>query len=185
MTSNIREIITSMVPVGRVVKPHGLRGEVKFKLTTNLNKILNVGDSVVLFEESSGKYVASKVMDFRKAGSGYILSLEGFNSIELAERVRGFHLYVSKKKLPPLKDDEYYYFQVLEAEVFSPEGEYIGKVADIIETGANDVLVVRRQLPDLTIFEALIPVIKDYVMELDLENGRIVALIPQYEKENE
>jgi len=185
MITDIKELLSSMIPVGYVVKPHGLRGEVKFKLTTNLEDILEVGENALLFDEKSKRYVVTRITDFRKAGSGYILSFEGFDNVGLAERIRGYHLYIAKSKLPPLEKGEFYFYQVLEAQVFSPEGEYLGKVEDIIETGANDVFVVKHQLENLSVREILIPVIKDYILELDLDNKRVVAKIPDFEKENE
>lgn len=185
MSADITKLLSSMISIGYVVKPHGLRGEVKFKLTTNMESLLEEGESAILFDEKSKRYVATKIAEFRKAGSGYILSFEGFHNVELAERIRGYHLFIAKNKLPPLKKGEFYFYQVLEAQVFSPEGEYLGIVEDIIETGANEVFVVRQQLENLSFREVLIPAIKDYVLDLDLDNRRIIAKVPDFEKENE
>lgn len=180
MIKEFRDLIDSMIPVGKVVKPHGLRGEVKMKRLTNQPKVFETLKRVLLYDEKAGTVVRAEIDTIRHAGKGYIVRFKGFKNVEAAERIRGFYVYAPLNVLPSLKEGEYYFYQLLNCEVYDPEGEYIGKVTDIIETGANDVIVVTKELPDFTVEEELIPVIKDCIVEFRFKDKKIVAKRLEY-----
>jgi len=92
-----------------------------------------------------------------------------------AESLRGRLLCVLWQEVEPAPQGAYYHFQIIDIDVWSNEGEYLGRVAEILPTGANDVYVVRREgRPDL-----LLPAIRDVVLEVDPESGRMTVCVPE------
>jgi 16S rRNA processing protein RimM len=90
----------------------------------------------------------------------------------------GFQVFVPYDDLPDLDEDEYYIFQLMNSEVYYEDGEYIGVVEDVMETGSNDVIQVKGEE------EVLIPLIKDYIVDFDLDNKKIVAKRIEYYEED-
>lgn len=122
-----------------------------------------------LFFENSGIRREMRVAEARALGAGaYRLVLEGVEDADAAEAMRGSSVFVSAADLPPLKEGEFYYFQLAHAEVMLTDGSRLGTIEDIISAGANDIWVVRAGER-----EVLVPVISDVVKEIDLEARRV------------
>jgi 16S rRNA processing protein RimM len=102
------------------------------------------------------------------------LGLSGIDSRNAADELKGALLEVPESDLTPLPEGQYYRFQVIGLEVRTPEGGSLGRVAEILPTGSNDVYVVRGGPREL-----LIPAIEDVVKEVDLEGGRLVVELPE------
>ena len=100
---------------------------------------------------------------------GVLLSLQGIESRNDAERLRGATLEIPGDQVLPLAENEYYYFQLIGLQVVAESGESIGKVEDIISYPANDVFVVRMGER-----EVLIPDVPDIICKVDLQNGCLV-----------
>ena len=92
-----------------------------------------------------------------------------------AETLHGLLLTVPREYVESLPEGSYYHFQLLDLRVYDEEGEYLGKIKEILSTGSNDVYVVgvegRRDL--------LVPALEDVVREVDLDEGRMVVLLPE------
>ncbi|HNR80181.1 MAG TPA: ribosome maturation factor RimM, partial [Mesotoga infera] len=97
------------------------------------------------------------------------------------ERLCGYYIYVERDYLPELVEGEYYFFQVLGCQVWNESGDFVGTVEDIIETGSNDVMVIRRQ-DGFNVHEELIPLIKDYIVSMDFERKIVIARSLDYEE---
>ena len=92
-----------------------------------------------------------------------------------AEALRGTLLTVPEQSLAELPEDTFYHFQLLDMDVYSDEGEYLGQVAEIIETPGNDVYIVRK--PNER--DLLLPAIRDVVLDVDTDLARMtVHLMP-------
>ena len=98
-----------------------------------------------------------------------ILKLAAIDSMEAAQGLRGRFLEVPQSQLRSLPKDEYYQIQLLGLEVWTTEGEMLGRIARILPTGSNDVYEVPSKAGEL-----LIPAIEDVVKSVDLQSGRIV-----------
>lgn len=159
------------VVIGRIVKPHGLAGEVKAIMPKNIAEVLTSFDELVITTPSGREIAKTTATRVRRTPKGYLVSFEAVSSIDEAERLRNTHIYVKKEALPELGEDEYYFFQVIDSTIYDEDGEEIGQVVDIIETGSNDVAVVKTNEET----EKLIPLVKDYVLEMDLVEGKIVV----------
>lgn len=155
--------------IGVITSTHGLKGEVKvFPTTDDLNRFKTLkkcfirtpkGDVAV--EKNTCKFFKNMV----------ILSFKEFKDINEIEKYKGFDIYVSREDAVPLEEDEYYISDVIGMEVVTDDGNILGKLSDVMQTGANDVFVV--SLVDDK--ELLIPVIKDCVMDMNYETGRITV----------
>jgi len=108
------------------------------------------------------------IVDGRKQGKGLVALLPGYDERELAATLVGQQIFVSREQLPPTAENEYYWSELEGLEVHTVKGELLGRVEKLMETGANDVLVIRGQR------EHLVPFVQgQYVKHVDLENGLI------------
>ena len=103
-----------------------------------------------------------------------LIKFRGIDTQEDAECLRGAQLEVPLDEVPSLSPDRYYHFQILDMEVWTQEGEFLGVVEDILNTGSNDVYVVRRGKN-----EVLVPALQDVIVDVDLEKGRITVDLPE------
>ena len=102
---------------------------------------------------------------------GFVVRLTNVTHRTAADSMRGALLTVPEDNLAPLPEDTYYHFQLIDLHVFSDEGEELGVIAEILDTSANDVYVIRNDAgPDL-----LIPAIREVVLDVDVDSGRMTV----------
>ncbi len=161
---------TEYLDVGRIVAPFGLAGEVRVMPLTDFPERFAEMKSV-LVGESRRRY---RILHARSARGQVLLKLRGVDDANAAEALRGEILRVPIAEAVALGDDQYFWYQIIDLEVVTTDGQSLGKIVDIIKTGANDVYVVRGVRGEL-----LIPAIEDVVREVDLAAGRmVVELLP-------
>jgi 16S rRNA processing protein RimM len=182
MNPGKEDSIEEMIPIGRIVKPHGLRGEVKAKISLDDDTTIRKMENVLLLNEDTGNTIRVRVNGARKSSKGWIIHFDGFDSIERVDILSGYHIYLKREVLPLLHDGEYYFFQLLGCRVLDESGRLLGFVEDIIETGSNDVMVVRRKEDDFSIREELVPLIKDCVISMDFEGKEVVVRLLNFEE---
>ncbi len=161
--------------VGEILKPWGYRGEVKVKVLTDFPKRLNKYKTVYLGPEARAVQV-----ERARLHSGFALfKFEGYDSEESVSRLRGQTIQVAIEDISPLKKGQYYHHQIIGLDAVTPTGERLGTVEEILETGANDVYLIRRDNGR----ELLLPAIETVIEKIDLENKQlIVNLIPGLEE---
>ena len=161
----------SFLTIGEITKPHGVRGDVRVIPHTDLPERFGWLERVFVGKK------AMRLMTVEKAKlhkNMVLLKLGGINNRAAAESLRGEQLVIPEEEGLPLEEGEYYLFQLEGLTVVTDEGETLGSITQIIETGANNVLVVRGDAGDL-----LIPDTEEVVQEIDFENGRmLVHLLP-------
>ncbi len=162
-----------LVAFGRVAGAHGLRGALRVRPD---NPESDPGVIKRMFVDRDGTPVEHRVRSAARAGHGSLkLELEGIDTIEQAQALRGSVLYIAVDDLPPVADKEFYYFQVVGLRVETTEGRLLGNIEEVFFNGANDVWVVRNGERG----ELLIPVIDDVVRRIDVAGGRaIIEAIP-------
>ena len=128
-----------------------------------------VHDAPIVVSLPSGISESVKIQSLKKLNKYALVSFCGINDPETALKYRGAILGTDKSILPVLQEDEYFYEQLIGLAVCTTEGNLIGRVSEIFETGSNDVYVVNG--PDR---EYLIPAIHDVIKEISLEEGRII-----------
>ncbi len=157
--------------VGRLLRTHGLKGDLLMEILTDFPERIKTGQ--VLYVGSEHQPLS--IRGIRGHSSGLIISFPGIDTPEQAAELRNQLAFVRADEIPPLPDGEFYQHQLLGLRVVSEDGQQLGKIEGIIETGANDVFIVRQ----LNNAELLLPNISDVVLDVNLAQGEIqVHLLP-------
>ncbi len=152
--------------VARVVAAHGIRGEVRCEVITDFPDRLKRTPRLYRGEDHLLVPLERARLDKR----GAILKFGGVESRDEAERLRGQMLYVAEADAVPLPRDSYFWHQIIGLRVRSDAGQDLGTIKEIIQTGSNDVYVVRADEREI-----LLPAIKDVVREIDLAGGVVTV----------
>jgi 16S rRNA processing protein RimM len=156
-----------LVEVGRIIGLHGVRGWVKvYAYTREREAILDYDHWYVRRNADCQRY---EVAEGRVQGPGVVARLAGFEDRTAASSLVGADVLVTRDQLPPLEEGEYYWSQLEGLKVVNLAGEVLGEVSHLVETGANDVLVVQGER------ERLIPYTSDAVKRVDL-NERVITV---------
>lgn len=155
----------NILQVGVITSTHGVRGEVKvFPTTDDANRfkklkevILDTGKEQITLEIEGVKFFKQFV----------ILKFKGIDNINDVEKYRQKSLYVTRQNAVRLKRDEYFIADLIGLTIQNEDGEDIGVLKDVMETGANDVYVITMNDGR----ELLLPAIKQCVLNVDIEAG--------------
>lgn len=159
------------ITVGEIVGTHGYRGAVRLIPHTEFpDRFRELEEIAVLL---AGRRTFFEVEDSFPHKRFVILKLRGIDSIDAARALKGGLLQITREELRPLPPGHYYLFEIVGLEVYEVDGEYLGRVVDIIKTGANDVYVVRAGKREI-----LVPALKNVVREIDLRSGRMTVALP-------
>lgn len=153
--------------IGVITQTHGIKGEVKVFPTTDDVKRFKRLEKVTI--DSGKKRFETEIESVKFFKQFVILKFKGFDTIEDIQPYKQAKLLVDREHAVRLRKDEYFVADLIGTKVVSDEGTELGVMTDVIETGANDVYVVKNSEGE----EILFPAIKDCVKEVDLENGVI------------
>lgn len=154
--------------MGRVAAPYAVRGWIKVQtFTESLDSLL---DYPVWYLGKAGKWQAREVVEAKVHSQHLVAQLDGVNDRSAAEALQGHEIAVARQELPPAKEDEYYWDELIGLAVVNLAGESLGKVANLLESGAHDIMKVVAGEE-----ERLIPFTDPIVREVDTEAGRIVV----------
>lgn len=155
--------------VGQIVNTFGIKGQLKVKPFT---------DDMERFEELKIVYICKKnemkkveIEDVKYNKQCVLLKVKGIEDLTQAEKYKGLFLKIDRKDAKKLPKDTYFIADILGLEVYTDEGELLGKVDDIFPTGANDVYVVKDELGK----QILLPSIPEVLKEIDLEKGKVIV----------
>ena len=163
-----------LVPVGKIVRTHGLRGALKIFPYGETLGLQKPGASFHLCSASDKEKLELTLVSLRSQGRHYVVHFAELPDIDSAQMVIEREVFVPEECLPPTSEGEYYHYQLLGLRVETAAGKEIGVLRSIIETGSNDVYVV-----DDSTREILIPALDDVVLEVDLQEGRMVIEPPE------
>ena len=153
--------------IGVITQTHGIKGEVKVFPTTDDVKRFKRLEKVTI--DSGKKRFEAEIESVKFFKQFVILKFKGFDTIEDIQPYKQAKLLVDREHAVRLRKDEYFVADLIGTKVVSDEGTELGVMTDVIETGANDVYVVKNSEGE----EILFPAIKDCVKEVDLEKGVI------------
>ncbi len=160
------------ITIGRILGPHGLRGDVKIlPLTYSIKRFLEIER---VFLDMPGKMRLLHIQTVLFHGERVVLRFREITGREEASLLRGKEILIPVEESPPPAEGEYYHYQIIGLEVFTEEGTPVGKVTGIIETGGNDVYVVKPARDLARDKEILIPAISDVIEDIDLGEGKMV-----------
>lgn len=156
------------IKIGVLVNTHGLKGEVKVKPMTDFPDIrFQKGNTINIQYQNTLLPVTIKQV--REQKDLLLLTFEGYDDINQVEPWKGSILSIDESQLHELEEDEAYYFELQDCEVYDNENQLLGTVIEVIETGANAVLRVRGER------DYLIPYVKAFVTDFDAEAKRITV----------
>ncbi|MEW5870197.1 MAG: ribosome maturation factor RimM [Chloroflexota bacterium] len=157
--------------VGKLRRPHGVRGELLMEVITDFPERLHSGVTVYIGETYQPHTIRSR----RWNGALLMVTFDAYQDPDAAGVLRNQLVYVRADDRPLLPEGEYYHHQLIGMKVISDEGQFLGRLTQILDTGANDVYLVRPEAGA----ELLLPAIPDVVLEIDLEHGEMhVHLLP-------
>ena len=165
-----------MITIGVVVKPQGRKGEVLVQpLSDRPDRFESLRRVFVPVPGGAGARAVA-VTDRWPHKGRFVLKLEGVDSIDEAEKYRGIDLRIGEDEVEALPAGSYYHYQLKGLRAEDPEGRPLGKVADVLVTGGEAPVLVVRGGPG---GEVLIPMAEAFIRQVDLEQGRIVAVNPE------
>lgn len=161
------------VAVGRVVRPWGLRGHVKVESLTDFVERFEPGNTVWV------RGVHRTVEGSRTHKGELFVKLSGIDNPDAAEALRGYLLEVAEADLHPLPEGDFYHFQLEGLPVRTLDGETLGSIAEVFDSGAHSVLVLRGDRGEI-----LLPFTEDVIRRVDIDGGVVEVelmegLLPQ------
>jgi 16S rRNA processing protein RimM len=165
-------MLSDYLAVGKVVNTHGVRGELKvMPMTSDPSRF-----DYLLFV--TAKY-EGKPKEFRVTGARFhknmvLLKLQGIDTMDEAEKLKGQELWVQRKHARPLEEDEFFICDLIGMDVYE-EDNLLGTLTDVLETGSNDVYVVKREGKK----DLLLPALKSVVLKVDLDSKRMEVKVPE------
>lgn len=156
--------------VGKIVNTHGVNGEVRVIATTDFPEERFATGSELRAVKQNGDTERLEVRGHRKHKQFDLLLFQGYETREDAEYLKNAILEVHASMRAALPEDEFYYSEIIGADVYTEDGEPLGKVKEILSTGANDVWVVEGNGKDI-----LLPYTEEVVRAIDVENRRVTV----------
>jgi len=160
------------VSIGEIVNTHGNRGAVRAIPLTDFPERFEGMDSVTVYKD--GKRVKLHPEESFRHKRFVILKFREIGDMAAAEELNGALLQVRRDELVELPPGHYYLFQIVGLKVYLVDGEYLGTVTDVLQTGAHDLYVVDRGAPK----PVLIPARKEVVRGISLNEGRMIVDLP-------
>ena len=155
--------------IGVITSTHGLKGEVKvFPTTDDLNRFKTLKKCFIKTQKGYFEVEKNTCKFFKNL---VILSFKEFKDINEIEKYKSCELYVKREDAVPLEEDEYYISDVIGMDIVTEEGEQLGRLEDVMQTGANDVFVIKLTNDK----ELLMPVIKECVLNIDYDAAKITV----------
>lgn len=154
--------------IGKIVNTSGLKGLLKISPLTD--DITRFEDLDIIYIQKAKDLIEFNIQEVKYSKNMVLLKLEGIDTIEEAEKYRNCYIKINREDAVELEDNSYFIVDIIGSEVFTEEGEDLGKVVDVFQTGSNDVYTVKN----LEGKEILLPAIEDVIKNIDIENKKIV-----------
>ena len=155
--------------IGVITEPHGIKGEVKVYPTTDDPDRIAELDEIILRGGGKDRVVHPASVRWQK--DRLIIKFKEINDRNETETLRKYELYVTRENAVELDENEYYVQDLIGLDVYNEGNEHIGKLDDVIRTGANDVYQILKNDGK----ELLLPAISECIIEVDIENGRMTV----------
>jgi 16S rRNA processing protein RimM len=160
--------------LGRVLRPHGIRGELRIEVLTAYPE--RVVPAMCVYIGSDPKDAATaaeyEVTKVRTHQQYLILQLAGVLDRDTADLLRQKYVMIPLEDAVPLEEDEFYLYQAIGLSVHTVDHEFLGKIVEVLETGANDVYVVQGPRG-----EVLLPAIDECVVDVDFDAGKMTVCL--------
>ena len=158
-----------LLQVGVITQTHGIRGEVKvFPTTDDVNRFKKLKETIL---DTGKEKITLEIEGVKFFKQFVILKFKGFDNINDIERYKSKSLFVTRANAVRLRRNEYFIADLIDIEVFDENDQPFGVLTDVMETGANDVYVIK--MTDGR--EVLVPAIKECILSVDIEGRKMVV----------
>ena len=161
--------MTKYLEIGQIVNTFGIKGMVKIKPFT---------DDITRFDRLKKVYIENKTVkkeyeieEVKYHKDMVLIKFKGIENPEDANLLRDTYLLVNREEEEPLEEGTYYIVDMIGLDVYTEEGELLGKLEDIFNTGSNDIYVVKDELGK----QILLPAISDVIKQIDMENRKMIV----------
>ena len=156
--------------IGQIINTFGIKGMVKIKpFTENTKKRFDNLKKVYIKTKKEKKEYEIEEIKYHK--EMVLAKFKGIETIEEAEKFRNSYLLINRENEKPLEKGTYYIVDMVGLEVYTDEGEKLGILDDIFNSGSSDIYVVKNELGK----QILLPAIKDVIKNIDMENRKITV----------
>ena len=161
--------MTKYLEIGQIVNTFGIKGMVKVNPFT---------DDITRFDKLRKVYIKNKnekkeyeIEEVKYHKNMVLIKFKGIENPEQANLLRNTYLMIDRENEEPLQEGTYYIVDMIGLDVYSEEGNLLGKLEDIFNTGSNDIYVVKDELGK----QILLPAIIDVIKQIDMENKKIIV----------
>ena len=157
------------IAVGEVLSTHGVSGGVRARVLSDVAHRFDAGQEIYI------RGIPYRIVSSSRRPPGQVyIELHGLGTVEAARALVGQVITVPPEAVPQLPDGEFFHFQLVGLRVLTQEGEDLGRLSEILETGSNDVYMVRGPGG-----EVLVPALSDVIMDVDLDQGIMIVSLPE------
>lgn len=155
--------------IGQIVNTFGVKGQVKVKpFTDDIEQFERLKTILVVKNKET---IEMKIKEAKFHKNMILLKLEGVDDMNTAEKLKGSYLKIHRKDAHQLEEGEYFIADIIGSDVYTDTGDYLGKVDDIYNSGAQDIYVVKGELGK----QILLPSIKEVILDIDVENQKVTV----------
>ena len=155
--------------IGQIVNTFGIKGMVKVNpFTDDISQFKKIGSILI---DKKGILEEKQIEEVKYSKNQVLLKLKGIETIEEAEKYRNCYLKLPREKAKKLPKDTYFIADLIGLEVYTDEGNLLGKVDDIYNSGASDIYVIKNELGK----QILLPATKEVIKQIDLEREKIIV----------
>lgn len=155
--------------IGQIVNHFGIKGMVKVNPFTD--DISQFEEMETILVDKKGSLQEMQIEEVKYSKNQVLLKLKGIETVEEAEKYRNCYLKLPREKARKLPKNTYFIADLIGLEVYTEEGNLLGKIDDIYNTGASDIYVIKDELGK----QILLPAIKEVIKQVDLEEEKIIV----------
>ncbi len=160
------------ISIGQIINTYGVKGELKvYPLTDNINRFNDLEDIYIELNEELKNF---RIEYIKCMNNLVVMKLKGIDDIDSAKKLQNHYINVHRNNAIKLPENTYFVCDIIDADVYTVEGLYLGKVYDVIQTGSNDVYIVKKQNSEI-----LIPALKIIIKDLNIIEKRIIVDLPE------
>ncbi|MBL8051465.1 MAG: 16S rRNA processing protein RimM [Anaerolineales bacterium] len=153
--------------IGFLRRPHGVMGEMIMDLHTDFPERIKPGRKVYLGDTHESATLGS----VRAHANGMLVTIRGLETPEAVGRFRNHWVYVKSSEVPSLPQGQVYKYELIGLQVIDDAGNPLGELTEVLETGANDVYIVRDEAGK----EILLPAIPEVILKVDMDSKVITV----------
>ncbi len=157
----------NLLLIGKVVKPHGVRGWLKVRVYSDSSTTFSQAGSIFIHTRDD-RWHERELISVKPHKGHFLVELKGVDTRNKAEELRDADIYISKDILQK-EEGEFFWYELIGLKVYLVSGKYLGKIVQILPTGSNDVYIVKEKEK-----EYLIPAIEDVIKEVNIEAKKMI-----------